>query len=79
MQGWVGYKAPGSELSAYKQRFKCNPYIYSFDLKNYGTLQFPEPQVCALAGFSEKVFDIMKTLEQDKKALIHTIEKYIEL
>jgi len=78
MQGWMGYYTPAAEFKAYKERFKCNPYIYSFDLNGYGTMQFPESQVCAIAGFSEKVFDIMKVLEQDKKALINTIKNYIE-
>jgi hypothetical protein len=39
---------------------------------------FPEKNVYCLAGFSEKVFDIIKLLETDKDALINEIEK-IEL
>ena len=73
-QGWVGYNNPSRSLQAYKAKFSCNPHIYSFDLQGQGTLQFPEEQVYALAGFSEKVFDIMKLLETDKNALINTIE-----
>lgn len=41
-------------------------------------MQFPEQNVFAIAGFSEKVFDIMEMLEQDKKALIKTIERYTD-
>ena len=78
MQNWIGYNAPTEELKAYKEKYKCNPHVYSFDLNGYGTMQFPESQVCAIAGFSEKVFDVMKVLEQDKKALINTIKNYIE-
>jgi hypothetical protein len=39
-----------------------------------GTLQFPENNVFALAGFSDKVFDIIKLLKEDKKALINEIK-----
>lgn len=78
MQGWIGYDTPVKEFNEYKQRLGANPKIYSFDLNGHGTLQFPENNVYALAGFSEKIFDIMKLLEEDKKALVHKIES-IEL
>ncbi len=76
MQGWVGSGNgnPSSMLKEYETKYGVNPYIYSFDLNNYGTLMFPENRVCAIAGFSEKVFDIIKFLEEDKKALINKIE-----
>lgn len=75
MQGWMGYYTPTREYNEYKVRTGCSPLVYSFDLKGYGTMQFPEPNVLALAGFSEKVFDIMKFMEQDKHALINEIKK----
>lgn len=37
-----------------------------------------EYNVYALAGFSDKIFDVMKMFDVDKKALVHEIEK-IEL
>jgi len=67
-----------SALNEYKKRTGANPNVYSFDLQNYGTIQFPQPGVYCIAGFSESVFDIMKMLEQDKKALIKTIERYTD-
>lgn len=39
------------------------------------SLQFPEDKVFALAGFSEKVFDLMALLETDRLALVREIEK----
>lgn len=78
MQGWVGYHTPAADYKSYKERYKCSPSVYSFDLNGHGTMQFPESQVCAIAGFSEKIFDVMKVLEQDKNALINTIKNYIE-
>ncbi len=74
MQGWMGYTSPASEFSKYKSKFGANPFVYSWDLAGYSTLQFPEQNVFALAGFSDKVFDIMKLMETDKKALFNEIK-----
>ena len=75
MQGWMGHHTPTREFNDYKKKFNCNPYVYSWDLQGLGTLQFPENKVFALAGFSDKVFQIMSLLEQDKKALFNRINE----
>lgn len=74
MQAWKGYNTPEEAYRRYCQKYRCQPYIYSFDLAGYGSLQFPENRVCALAGFSENIFDIMQVVEMDKNALVHAIE-----
>ena len=73
-QTWVRRYAPTKELRNYRKIFNVDPHIYDIDLAGYGTLQFPERRVYSLAGFSEKIFDIMEALEQDREALIHKIE-----
>ncbi len=78
MQAWVGSNTPAQALSNYKIKYKCNPYIYSIDLTGYGSLQFPEKNIYCIAGFSEKIFDLMVTCEQDQAVLIDRIES-IEL
>ena len=75
MQGWIGRYTPVKEFNEYKAKFGCNPFIYSWDLQGLGTMQFVESQVFCLAGFSDKVFDIMKMLESDKRALVNEINK----
>lgn len=75
MQGWMGGGAPNKAFEAYKARTGAEPFVYSFDLQGYGSLQFPEPKVFALAGFSEKVFDLMGMLERDPAALVKEIER----
>lgn len=75
MQAWMGYTVPTQAFARYKKRLDANPRIFSFDLAGHGTMQFPEPNIYAIAGFSEKVFDIMALLEQDRSALIHKIEE----
>lgn len=64
-----------SMFNRYKKKFKCNPFLYSFDLAGHGSLQVPEKKTFCVAGFSEKVFDVMKLLEQDRNALVNEIEK----
>jgi hypothetical protein len=78
MQGWIGNDTPAKDFEEYKKRTGANPYIYSFDLQGYGTLQLPQNKVFALAGFSDKIFHVMQLLESDKNALYEEIAK-IEL
>jgi hypothetical protein len=74
MQGWQGGGAPKEASARYRVTYGAQPFVYSFDLQGYGSLQFPERNVFALAGFSDKVFDIMQLLETDRLALIRKIE-----
>jgi hypothetical protein len=74
LQGWIGYTSPSAEFKQYKKTYDANPYVYSWDLAGLGTMQFPENNVFALAGFSDKVFDVMKMMEMDKKALFNEIK-----
>lgn len=76
MQGWAGAwgGAPTKVHAAYNRKYDCAPYIYSMDLTGHGDMMFPEERVAAIPGFSEKIFDLIKVLEQDKDALIKKIE-----
>jgi len=78
MQAWIGYNTPKVEFSDYKKKYNVNPHLYTVDLAGNGSAQFPDNQVYALTGFSDKMFEVMKMLEVDKKALMNDIEK-IEL
>jgi hypothetical protein len=78
MQGWIGHETPTKEYNEWRSAVGANPFVYSFDLQGYGSMQFPEKNVFCLTGFSDKVFDIMKMMETDKDALINEIKK-IEL
>ena len=59
----------------FEQYRAINPYFnaYSVNIKAYGNTVFG-PGVIKLAGWSEKIFDIMRLFEQDKNALINTIK-----
>lgn len=78
MQAWVQNnwfcKSPKAAYERYKREFDApNCKFYSIDLAGYGTMQLPERDVYCLAGFSEKIFDLMKHFEADKNALISAI------
>jgi hypothetical protein len=73
MQGWLGVGTPNGDFDRYKARTGANPFVYSFDLAGYGTLQLPDNKVFCLAGFSDPVFEIMKLLERDRNALVEMI------
>ena len=73
-QGWMGYQTPESSFKDYQRRLNANPYIYTWDLASSATSQFPEPRVCVLGGWSDKIFDLMGRVEQDPQALVHEIE-----
>ena len=74
MQAWIGNWTPKAAFDRYVQKVGQRPRIYSFDIAGYGTLQFPEREVYALAGFSDKTLETMRFLEEDKNALLKKIE-----
>jgi hypothetical protein len=74
MQGWIGGGAPVELFAEYQKHYEVAPRVFSFDLKGYGTLQFPQERVFCLAGWSERVFDIMQKLDRDPEALVREVE-----
>jgi hypothetical protein len=77
MQGWVGHDAPTKSFEDYKQRTNSDPKVFSFDLNGYGTLMFPQRNVYALAGFSDKTLETLAMLDSDPLALIRKIEAVV--
>lgn len=75
MQGLNTRYSPMGAFNKYQSTYGTT-HLYSFDLAGYGSLEFPQKNVYALAGFSEKIFDVMKLLEKDRNALVATIENY---
>lgn len=75
MQAWMQPSTPAGKLSLYSQAIGKKPKVYSWDLKGYGSMQFPEKSVYALAGWSEKVFDLMAALELGEDTLLKRIHQ----
>lgn len=76
MQGWAGGGAPYHSFKAFCSKFKT-PKIYSIDLSGYGTSMFKENSIYCIAGFSDKIFEVMKLLEEDKQSLINKIDSIV--
>lgn len=74
MQGWIGGGAPVQPFADYQKRYSVAPRVFSFDLKGYGTMQFPQERVYCLAGWSDRVFEIMQKLDRDPEALVLEVE-----
>jgi 60 kDa SS-A/Ro ribonucleoprotein len=79
MQSWMGDRYYGTSsqtaLDKYKKRKSADPFVYSFDLAGYGTSQFRmEGRSAQIPGLSEKVFQLIGAVEEDREALVHKIE-----
>jgi 60 kDa SS-A/Ro ribonucleoprotein len=77
--GW-GYQATSApaEFQKYKTRTKSDAFLFNWDMRGLGSLNFPERNVATLAGWSDRVFTIMGLVERDKQAMVNEIRK-IEL
>ena len=65
MHGWVKLKEKNPEMKT-----------YVIDLAGYGTSQLKlGKNVVQLAGFSERVFDLINLLEQDADAMVKRIDE----
>lgn len=79
MQTWVdsGY---GSGVTPayndYKSKFG-DLNVYTMDMSGYGTTNLSQDKIYQLAGFSEKIFDLMAKLEVDRNALVNEIKKVV--
>ena len=73
-QNWVSGRTGMQSFEAYCRKAGRRPTVYSWDLNHQGSIQFPEDKVYCIAGWSDKVFDLFKALEQDRAALVSRIE-----
>ena len=67
--------APTSARRRYEQKHGILPFIVTFDLQGAGTAMFPENSVAVLAGFSDKVFALLRELRKDPQALVNEVRK----
>ncbi len=63
----------------YKRTINKDVKVYLFDLTGYGTVQIPdnEPNIICIGGWSERIFDFVKSFEEDKTKALVKIESYI--
>ena len=74
MQSGLHEERGAATLASYRKRSGADPYVYSIDLQGYGSSHFPAGgRLFQFAGYSEKVFDLMRLAEQDPRVLLRTI------
>jgi len=76
MQAWVNNNSHYSTADAardYNRKFNADPYIYSIDLAGDGTTLFSTNKLIQIAGWSEKVFDLMRYAETNPKVMIDVV------
>lgn len=69
------HRQSGKEwLANYRKQSGVLPFVYAVDLRGYGSAAFPAGgRIFELAGFSEKVFDLMEMAEQNPEVLLDRI------
>jgi len=74
---WIHGGECTTAFAQYKQRTGADPYVYFVNLAGSGgsMLNPRNPKVVQLAGFSEKLFDLISMWEQDPNVLVHEVEK----
>lgn len=77
IQAWIGHWTPKRSYNRFSSEQGFNPEVWSVDLAGYGTLQFPEQGIFCLAGFSEKIFDLMNIIEKNPTSLIDYISNIV--
>lgn len=78
-QTWMGAQSGAAAHKKFCADTGCSPKVFTFDLKSYGTATFPEENVFALAGFSEKILEVISLSLGDKDAFIKLVDSAVEL
>jgi len=68
---WYSDQSLAEEWKKYRQEVNSKAMLYSVDLAGYGSLQWPENDrsVYFLAGWSEKVLDLVEAIENQHSAV----------
>lgn len=83
-RGYAGYyssiygkfETPNKLYDLLNKKYDEMPMIYAVDLSGYGTTQFPFDRVFQTAGFTDKMFEVMQKLENNRNALVDEIKAY---
>lgn len=63
-------------VERYKKWINPNVWVHAIDMQGYGTQQFKGQNVNIIAGWSERVFDFISSVEQGIDTLIGKISGY---
>ena len=78
-QGWANGRSMANSaaaaLAVYNQKFNASPTVFSFNLNSQdGTMQFPESQVVALAGWSFKTLDLLAAIQRGGDFMVASLK-----
>jgi 60 kDa SS-A/Ro ribonucleoprotein len=71
-----GPKTCQALVEEYKKRVNPDVWVHAIDMQGYGTQQFKGKNVNIIAGWNEKVFDFISSVEQGMDSLIYKISSY---
>ena len=74
--GYGGPKTCQALVEEYKKQVNPNVWVHAIDMQGYGTQQFNGRNVNIIAGWNEKVFDFISSVEQGADTLIGEISNY---
>lgn len=74
--GYGGPKTCQALVEEYKKRINPDVWVHAIDLQGYGTQQFQGKNVNILAGWNERVFEFISSVEQGVDTLIGKISSY---
>jgi 60 kDa SS-A/Ro ribonucleoprotein len=72
-----GGHAVQSSFEAYKNAVACDPWLHAIDLQGYGTQQFIGRKINLMAGWSDKILNIIPQIETGGAGLIEEINKIV--
>ena len=78
VQGWMGYGSAEKDYAGTVQTTSASHLFTATTFVDMVRCSF-QKKVFVSAGFSDKIFEIMEKLEQDKEALVNTIETKVQL
>ncbi len=72
--GWSAEDGPLVAFDDYKRRYAVTPRVYSFDRQGTGSVRFPQERVYCLAGWDERLFEVLQRLDRDPVDLLREVE-----
>jgi uncharacterized lipoprotein NlpE involved in copper resistance len=65
-------------FTEYQRKVNPNAFLHCIDLTGYGTTLMPEGShnVCALGGWSDKIFQFINMFEQDRQGIVDAVNNY---
>lgn len=72
-----GNSGLAKSLYSHRQSYSPNCYLYSIDLRGYGTTGIPQDHRTSLiAGWTDRILEYVNIFEQDKKSALDAVQNY---